>query len=1185
MVRGLSRLATCAALGLAALFSPLSSPAHAQQMRAPAPGNQPGSVEGPGSVVGGDPSGVPVERPRVLAQSMLGRIATANDVRGSVVFRNNGTRRAYSAITPAGEDLNRATAIGLASGVGQPVELVGLNVLLVGFTQPTTLDEARAFFAQRGLVGEVTQMTRLRDVFKVRTASAVEAFQVGDTLGANPAVRFSHPDLYAQIRTAAPMLQLTQGVDTITSGDSFDFGATTQGSEVLVEFRITNTGDQPLSIDVGAIPTGFALETPFPATPIAPAATFDFTLSMLATSVGMPSGAFEILNNSATNPFTVTLMGTVNAPVGPAAIRVSLEGSTLANGALVNFGSTTEGTPVVRTFTIHNDGADPLTIGAVNVPAGYTVTAQPVGPIGGGANTSFSVQLDADAAGTFTGILSFLNNDADDNPFELAFNGSVTGEGGGGDIEDPLFEDQWHLANTGQGGGVPLIDINIEEAWARTLGSGVIVAIMDDGTQPEHPDYAGNLVPCVDCVNEFDFDTNVDTGDGNHGTAVAGLVAAQANTIGVRGGAPEAGIILTSFYGTVGENADNWAAAAEAGASIHTNSWGFNSPTFLPDIQRDTIIDLTNNARDGKGMLFLFATANSYTLTLYGSALASMEETLGVGGVNNLGQRAAFANFGLGTDVVGPTNFGTLGITTTDVTGVGGYNDASDYTSTFGGTSAATPIIAGLAALVMAENPDLHAAQLKRIIMHTANQNSSRNDLLETENLGFNSATSFSESYGYGLPNASTAIQAARDTLTNGGFTWPAPASGVVVNQTLSSTTVSWTNPPSGPKGEYDGAMLVRMGTPGWKPTDGVTYAVGDMPTPEVTVVAIGDLAMAEDAAVSVDDNALYGVFIFNSATRYSFGVLGRATSRGGTTLRNFDFESDAGWVGTGEWERGAPDTDIIFIDVLDFSGNLLELAFDTPPRTRGFNAARSGSNVYATDLDGTYDPDTVHELFSPIINLTGSNASNASFTFWELIELEANNPGTFIQIDVVGTDINNPVVLRQLRRSTNPGNLYTWTPAHFDLTPEIGREFRIRFQLSADVPLAGRISQFQGWLIDDVRFETDGTIVTPPPGTRRPGLIRIPPPFFFDIALGAPVVPIWASPDVNADGKFDTLDVGDVLGAFGSKKGDSMYEPRLDMNDDGEVSLFDLVVVFTAASDPSLYSEVDETPVGRRGR
>src|SRR5690606_6758589 len=155
-----------------------------------------------------------------------------------------------------------------------------------------------------------------------------------------------------------------------------------------------------------------------------------------------------------------------------------------------------------------------------------------------------------------------------------------------------------------------------------------------------------------DCVNEFDFDHNVDTGDGDHGTAVAGLVGARANTIGGRGVAPEAGLVVTSYYGSVTDQANNYAAIAAQGASVLTNSWGFGVPTFLPDVLRDTIIDLTSTARGGKGMLFLFSTSNDYTLTLYGSALASMEETLGVGAVTNTAFRSPYSNYGLGTDIV-----------------------------------------------------------------------------------------------------------------------------------------------------------------------------------------------------------------------------------------------------------------------------------------------------------------------------------------------------------------------------------------------------------------------------------------------------------------------------------------------------------------------------------------------------
>ena len=108
----------------------------------------------------------------------------------------------------------------------------------------------------------------------------------------------------------------------------------------------------------------------------------------------------------------------------------------------------------------------------------------------------------------------------------------------------------------------------------------------------------------------------------------------------------------------------------------------------------------------------------------------------------------------------------------------------------------AAPLMAVIAALVMAENPNLHAPQLKRILMHTASANSERNDLLGVENQGFNAATSFSESYGYGLPDAHAAVLAANESLINGNMTWPAPARDLVVNQGAMFTSIGWTNPP-----------------------------------------------------------------------------------------------------------------------------------------------------------------------------------------------------------------------------------------------------------------------------------------------------------------------------------------------------------------------------------------------------
>jgi hypothetical protein len=1177
---------TCAALTLAVVTAAFSPLAHAQRMRAGAPGQT-----GPGGIGEAPPAAVPIdlpsELPGILAQSMLARPTSQADFAGTVMFRNNGRRTQYAVVTPNGEGIGQAVALGLTPAIGQPVTMAGVNTLVVGFTQDTDLAAATAFFRQNGLVGEVREQTLLRNVYTVKTVSALDAFQIGDFIGGNPAVRFAHPDMYAEVRSLVPIIEVRQGMTDISQGGIFDFGTTSVGAPVEFIFTITNSGDQPLSISAAPAPTGFSIRTTFPINPLPPAGSFEFVVRLDADSPGAQSGSLLILNNSAANPFGFTVTGQVDPPMGPASVRVTVDDDALENGGTVNFGATPLSTPIVKVFTIYNDGANELVFGSVTVPFGYTVTSQPVSPIAGGGNTPFIVQLDAASGGTFTGELSFLNNDADSNPFTAMLTGTVSGSGGG-DIEDPLFPDQWHLANTGQGGGTPMIDIDVENAWLRTFGNGAIVALMDDGTQPVHPDYAGNLLACADCVNEFDFDNNVETGEGSHGTAVAGLIGAVSNTIGGRGVAPEVALVPTSFYGSTLDQANNFAAAAATGASVHNNSWGYNPGTFLPDVVRDTIIDLTDNSREGRGMLFLFSSANSYTLTLYGSALASMQETLGVGAVTNQADRSPYSNYGLGTDIVGPSNFGTRGIVTTDVTGIGGYNtnpsDAGgDYTSTFGGTSASSPIVAGLAGLAMSVNPELHAVQLKRLLMHTASLNSSRNDLLTIENRPFDAATSFSESYGYGFATASAAVQAALAATTNGGLTWPATVTNVVVNQGASMTSIDWTNPVTGPKGEYFGALVVRMGSPSWKPTDGVQYTVGQFPAQGVQVIAVGDISNAQDMAVTLANNATYGVFAYNRNFNYAFGVLGTAAQRDGNVVLFDNFETDRSWFATGKWQRGTPNQDIVFVDILDQNGDLFPVLLDTPPRTRGFNVPFSGSNCFATGLDSTYTPDTNHELFSPIIDLVGSNARTASISYWEMLELESNNPNTFVRVDVVNTDVNNPVVITQLR-SGNPGNSYVWTPRSHDLTPQIGTRFRIRFTLSADTPIgAFRISQFQGWFLDDVRIATDGTVVQPPPNSRLPGLVRLPPPGGFQFFLNAPpIVPISATPDVNGDGKFDSLDVGEVLKRFGAFADDSHFDSRYDMNDDGQISMFDLGIVLVVAMDPSSYTP-GEAPVDRR--
>ena len=121
---------------------------------------------------------------------------------------------------------------------------------------------------------------------------------------------------------------------------------------------------------------------------------------------------------------------------GPVAPEVTvLDGSTnIADGTgSINFGTTAPGSPLQRTFTVKNDGAAALTLQPVTGPGGGALPtgfSVPTNITAGtvllpGAAITFVVRLDAATLGAFTGTLSFVNNDADENPFDFTLSGTV----------------------------------------------------------------------------------------------------------------------------------------------------------------------------------------------------------------------------------------------------------------------------------------------------------------------------------------------------------------------------------------------------------------------------------------------------------------------------------------------------------------------------------------------------------------------------------------------------------------------------------------------------------------------------------------------------------------------------------------------------------------------------------------
>jgi len=333
---------------------------------------------------------------------------------------------------------------------------------------------------------------------------------------------------------------------------------------------------------------------------------------------------------------------------------------------------------------------------------------------------------------------------------------------------DPnYYPEQWALNNDGQSHPVPgggtaagtaYCDIDAPEAWDISTGSSdVIVAVLDTGVDYNHSDVNDNMWVneaeyngepnvdddengYVDDIYGYDFCTyryeprDSDPNDDNgHGTHCAGIIAADGNNgLNVTGVCWDANIMAIKFLNSYGSGLTSDAEdaiyyAVNNGADIISNSWG--SVMFSRSLQE------TCDYAYSQGVFLVAAVGNNDDI--WGIYPACYESMMAVAATDHNDNKASFSCYGDWIDVAAPgkdilslraSNANTSPFRPGWVYFAYPYNDPNAKMCILSGTSMACPHVAGLAALCLAEEPNLTAGDLWVLIKNGADDIEDPND-------------------------------------------------------------------------------------------------------------------------------------------------------------------------------------------------------------------------------------------------------------------------------------------------------------------------------------------------------------------------------------------------------------------------------------------------------------------------
>ncbi len=344
---------------------------------------------------------------------------------------------------------------------------------------------------------------------------------------------------------------------------------------------------------------------------------------------------------------------------------------------------------------------------------------------------------------------------------------------------DALFASQWHLLNNGQAGGIDNEDISAPEAWKiRSTSPDVVVAVIDEGIQLDHPDLNDNLWinsneisgngidddnnGYVDDIHGWNFpaDSNYPYADINysHGTHVAGIIGAEGNNgTGATGVTWDTQLMsLDVFNGSEGayesDIIDAIYYAASNDADVINMSLGASYPYTTIDEWR--IIDpngyseyyeaLSYAVDQGSTVVIAAGNEDAHAgthLSIPATFSSVIDGVISVAAIDNTGDLTDYTNYGSLVTIAAPGGGHDVGSGILSTVPGDSYEEVS-------GTSMASPIVAGAAALIKAENPNLTPVDIESIITDSADKYRDMTYLIQDGNyLNLKDALSLAQAY------------------------------------------------------------------------------------------------------------------------------------------------------------------------------------------------------------------------------------------------------------------------------------------------------------------------------------------------------------------------------------------------------------------------------------------------------